>query len=259
MTSAASHDAELWTGRHEGKDRLRERVWAALLEAGAVATDPRGSIPDFDGADRAAAKLAELEVWHSARVVKCTPDACQQPIRLRALEEGKTLYMAYPRLAVYPCFLRLTRADLDARGVSLEEASTMDGAIKWGHPIPFEEMEHIDLVNVGSVAATGKGARTGKGAGFADLELGLLREYGKVDEATAVATTIHPLSLVDDDAISIEPTDSPLDWVVTEEQVIETHTPLAAPAGIDWDRIQPDQLVTIPILGQLARERGITT
>ncbi len=255
MSSSSSSDAELWRGRNPLKDDLREQVWARLESAGAVTSDPRGSIPDFVGADAAADQLARLTVWSRARVVKCTPDACQQPIRLRALREGKTLYMAYPRLATYPCFLRLTADSLLAQGASLEEASLMDGGIRWGEPTPFEDMEYIDLVNVGSVAVTTAGGRTGKGAGFADLELGLLREFSLVDADTPVVSTVHELSIVPDEALPLEPTDSPLTWIVTPERAIETHTPHAAPAGIDWDRVQPDQLETIPVLAMLAARR----
>ncbi len=256
MSSTQSKPDHQWRGRNSAKDILREQVWSALLEADAVHADPHDAIPDFKGADAAAARLASLPVWEAALVVKCTPDTCQQPIRLRALQDGKVLYMAYPRLAVYPCFLRLTRDELESAGVDLETGSTMEGAIAHGVPVPFEEMTRVDLVNVGSVAVTRDGGRTGKGAGFADLELALLREYGVVDAATMVASTVHPLSVVADDAITMTETDSPLHWVVTEDEAIFTQTSYPAPAGVDWSLIQPDQLDTIPILAQLHRERS---
>lgn len=255
MNSSISPDASRWLGRNASKDELRERVWSALAEAGAVSGDPRGSIPDFVGADLAADRLATLPVWQDAEVVKCTPDACQQPIRLRAITDGKVLYMAYPRLAVYPCFLRVTLQEITALGVGPEEASTMDGAIAHGVPVPFEKMRHIDLVNVGSVAVTLDGGRTGKGAGFADLELALLRETGVVDASTVVASTVHELSVVPNEAITMTPTDSPLDWVVTPERAEATHTVFPAPPGLDWSLVQPDQIETIPILAMLRDAR----
>lgn len=240
-----------WAGRHVDKDVLRARVWSALSAAGAVAGDPVGSIPDFAGADEAAARLATLPIWTSARTVKCTPDACQAPIRRRALDAGKHLYMAYPRLVVDPCFIELDPADLTARGVPFDVAAEMDGAIAHGRPIPFEEMRPIDLVNVGCVAVTPSGGRTGKGAGFADLELGLLREHGLVTATTPVATTVHPLSIVEDAELPTTSTDSPLDWIVTADRVIETHSTAPRPTGIVWDLIQPDQFDTIPVLRRL--------
>lgn len=256
MPSTTPEAEHLWRGRNTAKDQLREQVWTALVEADAVHADPHDAIPDFKGADAAADRLAGLPFWHTALVVKCTPDTCQQPIRLRALQDGKVLYMAYPRLAVYPCFLRLTRFELEAAGVDLETGSTMQGAIDHGVPVPFEEMARVDLVNVGSVAVTRDGGRTGKGAGFADLELALLREYGVVDPATLVASTVHPLSIVADDAITMTETDSPLHWVVTADEAIATHTTYPTPSGVEWSLIQPDQLDTIPILAQLYRQRS---
>lgn len=251
-----SEEANRWSGRNAAKDELRERVWAALETAGAVVGDPRGGIPDFDSADAAAARLAELPFWKEATVVKCTPDACQAPIRLRVLQEGKLLYMAYPQLKVYPCFIELDRDDLLARGVSLEEASTMDGAIKHGRGVPFEEMKHIDIVNVGSVAVTLEGGRTGKGAGFADLELGLLSEFGLVDETTVIVSTVHPLSIVPAEDLPLAANDAPLDWVVTEDIAHATETTLRGPGGLLWDQVRPDQLETIPVLAMLAEQRA---
>jgi 5-formyltetrahydrofolate cyclo-ligase len=131
----------------------------------------------------------------------------------------------------------------------------MDGAIEAGIPTPFEQMGHIDLVNVGSVAVTRQGGRTGKGAGFADLELALLRETGVVDATTVVAGTAHALSVVADDAITMTATDSPLDWVVTPDEAIATHTPYTTPLGVDWSLVQPDQIDSIPILAMLQAQR----
>ena len=39
-------------------------------------------------------------------------------------------------------------------------------------------MEKLDFCVVGCVAVTRRGGRTGKGAGFADLEHGIFRELG---------------------------------------------------------------------------------
>ena len=51
------------------------------------------------GADKAADRLAELPEWQSATIVKAVPDTAQQPVRARALNEGKLVYMAVPKLA----------------------------------------------------------------------------------------------------------------------------------------------------------------
>ena len=49
----------------------------------------------------------------------------------------------------------------------------------------------VDLVVVGSVAVCSTGARIGKGEGFAELEYGILKWMGAIDDSTIVATTVH--------------------------------------------------------------------
>lgn len=227
-----------------------------MVTEGAVRDDPFGAIPDFFGAEEAANRLATLDVWSDAAVVKCTPDRCQAPIRRRALSDGKLLYMAYPRLAVYPCFIELDPVAVSDAGLSIDEVATMEGALEHGRPVPFEHMRHIDLVNVGCVAVSLDGGRTGKGAGFADLELGLLREHGLVTQTTPVATTVHPISIVENGLLPMTATDSPLDWIVTAHSAVATGATGPRPNGISWELLQPDQIDSIPVLQMLYGQRS---
>src|ERR671933_2178492 len=85
--------------RGDEKERIRERIWELLEERRAAAfPGARGRIPNFVGASGAADRLARTEEWQAARAIKCNPDAPQRYVRLRALREGKILYMAVPRL-----------------------------------------------------------------------------------------------------------------------------------------------------------------
>ena len=90
------------------KQEIREEVWQTL-ENSAARRFPgaRGRIPNFVGAERAADRLCELDVWKRAKVLKCNPDSPQRPVRLRALKEGKIVYMAVPRLRELECFIEL--------------------------------------------------------------------------------------------------------------------------------------------------------
>ncbi|PYQ34052.1 MAG: 5-formyltetrahydrofolate cyclo-ligase, partial [Acidobacteria bacterium] len=90
------------------KQRIREKVWSLLEKSGeALFPGARGRIPNFRGAAKAADRLAETAEWRRARAIKFNPDAPQRPVRLRALREGKTVYMAVPRLRRKKCFWRL--------------------------------------------------------------------------------------------------------------------------------------------------------
>ncbi len=260
MTNDASPNPSSteWSGRNPDKDQLRSEVWALLKEYGISRRDPVGHIPNFVGAEAAAEQLASLPIWKQALVVKCNPDSPQRPVRLRALEDGKKLYMAVPRLTNKRCFIELTAENLKQRNIPLKDAATMRGALIYGRLVSFEEMEAIDLVITGCVAVTRNGGRTGKGAGFADLELAMMKQFGLVKESTPIVTTVHSLQVVENARLPIQSHDWPLDWVITPDEVIETNTSYTRPTGLDWAAIQVDQYKKIPILRQL-RERFLET
>jgi 5-formyltetrahydrofolate cyclo-ligase len=240
-----------WTGRHPGKDEIRARIWSTLIENGAAIGDPVGHIPNFVGAEQAAERLAQLPVWKKARVIKSNPDSAQIPVRLKALQEGKTVYMAVPRLAAEKCFIELAPLELERQNVSLAEAARWQGALQHGRPAALEEMQPVDLAVAGCVAVTRAGGRTGKGAGFADIEFGLLRQFGLIQPGTPIVTTVHPLMIVPDEVLPLQAHDTFLNWIVTPDEVIEVKGVGQQPFGIDWDKIQPDQYETIPILKKL--------
>lgn len=243
-----------WKGRNPNKDALRARIWSKLEKRGIAIGSPYSRIPNFVGAEQAAARLAELPIWREARVVKCNPDPPQIPVRLRALQDGKLLYAPVPELVKDFPFVELDPADLKRRGIPFERVAPSEGFLKYGRKVQFEEMQPFDLVVVGCVAVTRKGGRTGKGGGFADLELGIFREMGLVRPETPIVTTVHSSQLVDDDEIVMVSHDSPLDWIITPEETIETRSPYPQPSGVIWEAIQPDQYRDIPFLASL-RER----
>ncbi|TMA16839.1 MAG: hypothetical protein E6J84_08295 [Deltaproteobacteria bacterium] len=149
------------------KQAIRDRIWS-LLEERRVAAFPgaRGRIPNFVGASAAADRLAGLDEWRSARTIKCNPDAPQRYVRLRALREGKIVYMAVPRLRQERCFW-----ELDPRRLrDLRAAASIGGAAKAGRPVDPRDLPHIDLVVAGSVAVSRPGARLGKGGGYSLTE-----------------------------------------------------------------------------------------
>jgi 5-formyltetrahydrofolate cyclo-ligase len=240
-----------WSGRDENKDAVRGEVWD-LLDTGGHAMGPTWShIPNFIGADQAAWHLAQTEEWKRAKTVKCNPDPPQIPLRLRALYEGKMLYAPVPYLTREFPYLRIDPKKLIEKGVSFELAATSEGYMMHGERIGFEEVEPLDFCVVGSVAVSRQGGRTGKGAGFADLETGIFRELGIIGPATPMATTIHSSQLVPDSKVFMMAHDSPLDFIATEKELIVTGNTAPRPKGVAWDFVQDDQFDTIPFLRDL--------
>jgi 5-formyltetrahydrofolate cyclo-ligase len=207
-------------------------------------------IPNFVGAERAAARAAELPEWKRAKRIKCNPDAPQRPLRLRALRDDKIVFMAVPRLTQERCFLRLDPAKLGGR---LAEAATIGGASRLGDPVLPSELGRIDLVVAGSVVVNRRGARVGKGGGYSDLEFALARQLGSVTGSTPVLTTVHGLQMLDED-VPMTPHDVPVDLIVTPDQVIRAPR-RRKPRGIRWNELSPDQLAAMPPLRELSRRR----
>lgn len=252
---------ERWAGRNGSKDALRREAWDRLVDLGVNVGPVMSRIPNFAGADLAALNLARAPEWAAARIVKCNPDPPQIPVRLRALYDGKIVYAPVPELTKGFPFVKLDPAVLAAKGVDFELAATSMGFLAHGEPIEFEAMETIDFVVVGSVAVTRDGGRTGKGGGFADLELGIFRELGVVTAATPIATTVHSSQVVPSQRLPMLPHDSALTYVATEGELIETRTEHPQPRGVDWSVVQPDQFRDIPFLHDLktriqSRARG---
>jgi 5-formyltetrahydrofolate cyclo-ligase len=226
---------------------IRERVWGDLEAAGVARFPfpPHGRIPNYEGADSAAERLAERSGFAAAETVKCNPDAPQRPVRRAALAAGKTVYVAVPRLAEPACFLELDPDRID----DVDDATTISGADEYGEARRPDDLPEVDLIVAGSVAVTEDGRRIGKGEGYSDLEFALLREFDRVDDDTPLATTVHERQVVDE-APPAAAHDVPLDLIVTPERVLRPEaTP--KPAGIDWDALDEERIAEIPILQEL--------
>jgi 5-formyltetrahydrofolate cyclo-ligase len=207
-----------------------------------------GRIPNFAGAKLAAQRLAGHRLWKRARVIKANPDSPQTHARRLALEEGKTLVMAVPRLREKHPFRVLDPRKLSADQV--REAATIKGALRHGKVVALEEIPEIDFVLCGSVAVNLSGARIGKGGGFSDLEYGLLIEESRIDHHTVVATTAHPIQILREH-LMVTDHDLPIDMIATPRAVIEVERAYERPRGLLWDHLQPPQIHEIPILERM--------
>src|SRR5207237_9097906 len=222
-----------------------------MEERGAAAfPGARGRIPNFVGASAAADRLAGLDEWRSARTIKCNPDAPQRYVRLRALREGKIVYMAVPRLRQARCFW-----ELDPRRLrDLRAAASIGGAAKAGRAVDPRDLPHIDLVVAGSVAASRTGARLGKGGGYSDLEYALCRAVGSIDDRTRISTTVHALQIVRG-ALPETEHDFRVDVIVTPERVLRPRRSRPQPAGIIAAHLTNEIRESVPALRALGLAR----
>ncbi|WP_217166607.1 5-formyltetrahydrofolate cyclo-ligase [Streptomyces sp. AC512_CC834] len=231
------------------KQAVRTRVWDALTTADAV-HDPsvHGRIPNFKGAEGAAARLTKLPVWQRAGVVKSVPDKAQLPVRAAALVAGKVVYMAVPKLATTKPFYLL---DPTALTIPPTEAAASRTAAMIAPTVEVDALRPLDLIILGSVAVNRDGARIGKGAGYSDIEFALLTEAGLVTPKTVVVTTVHELQVTDTPIPTTEH-DVGVDLIVTPDKTITCPNP-HRPRGVDWSALTAEKIAAIPALA--ARQR----
>lgn len=234
----------------DSKQSVRERVWARLEDAAVVPAGVRGHIPDFTGSAAAASLLADLRVWQAAHVVKVVPDRAQYPVRVRALQDKKLVYMAVPRLAEARPFYCLDPETLELDPEAAGERAT---AARIAPTVGVDAMQPVGLIVCGSVAVHKSGARLGKGAGFSDIEMALLAEAGLLNDDTTIATTVHELQVLDDD-LPEEDHDFRVDLIITPERVIQCESG-KRPTGLDWTNLTDEQIASIPVLEQSSRRR----
>lgn len=230
----------------EAKQTWRGRVWSQMSEA-RVARFPgaRGRIPNFTGAERAAERLASEDAWGRTTALKANPDLPQLPVRAGALAAGKLVVMAVPRLRIAEPFLLL---DPELIEVTPRRAASITGADRHGRPLGVEAVPQLDLVVCGSVCVNPDGVRIGKGGGYSDLEMALGIETGWIDRRTTIATTVHPLQVVDA-ALPETDHDFRVDLIVTPDEVIRCPS-APRPPGILWHHLDRDKIEAVPALAQ---------
>lgn len=231
------------------KQAIRERVWSRLAQAQA-SPDSHGRIPDFEDTAATAERLAELPAWQQARVIKANPDQPQLPVRVRALREDKLVYMAVPKLADSLPFFRLDPAELGDEATAL---AAHRAATRRAPKTAVTDMRPVDLIVCGTVAVNRQGVRIGKGAGYSDIEVGLLTEAGLIGPATIIVTTVHELQVVDE-PLPHDEHDFTVDYIVTPEEIIPCG-PAYRTYGLVWPNLAQEQIDAIPVLAAMANKR----
>lgn len=231
--------------KFDAKQDVREYVWERLSEVGVARFPfpPTGRIPNFSGAEQAARRLSEQEVFQGAEIIKINPDSPQRPVREVALRRGKTVLVPTPRLrGGFLIFDPETIDDSDIR-----DATMISRWEPFARTLALDEVPKVDLIVTGCVAVTGEGKRAGKGHGYSDLEYAILRELGY--PPAPVVTTVHDEQVVDD--FPVEAHDLALSMVVTPTEVFEVKKEVAGPDGIDWSLLSDEDLEAMPVLRQV--------
>lgn len=196
----------------EEKRLLRETIWGEMTKK-KMAIFPLpcfGRIPNFVGSEKAADKVRSLHEWKNASIIFANPDFAQQRVRENALKEDKILVTASPRLA-HGFIL------IDPSKVKGKEgfASTIRGIFKHGRGVEASGLPKPDIAVTGCVAVDEQGHRLGKGGGFGDRELRLLRSrFGTVP----VVTTVHNVQVVK--SVPYGPHDESVSIIVTPTRIV---------------------------------------
>jgi 5-formyltetrahydrofolate cyclo-ligase len=237
----------------EERSTARARVWEALRKVAKPDSrfhwDFSMFIPDYEGSERCMERIRRLPLYHKARIFMITPDNNLMGLRAQALRDWKTYLM--PTYGIRRGFLLLNRS-LVPEGQE-ELAATLDGADLYGRPLTLKEIRAIgwiDALITGASIVNLEGVRYGKGHGYFDLEWGMLRTLGVVDESTPVVAVVHDCQLVEEE-IPVGPYDTIVDYIVTPSRLIEVARKRPKPTGIDWSRITPQLLEEIPPLREL--------
>lgn len=251
MARRHDHDAAGPAELLEAKAALRDEVWRAMSVKGiARFPAPTNRIPNFVGAEAAANRLADETEWQRAQTIKSNPDSPQLPVRVRALRDGKLLYMAVPRLAAVDPFFVL---DPEHLADPPHRAASIKAAGRSARTVGLDAMEPVDLVVTGCVAVGEDGARLGKGGGFSDLEFALAAAAGLVGTRTVVATTVHDVQVRPAGEIPTTEHDIRVDLVVTPNEVVRTARARRRVPTLDWNELSGEKIAAIPLLMQLRR------
>jgi 5-formyltetrahydrofolate cyclo-ligase len=98
-----------------------------------------------------------------------------------------------------------------------------------------------------------EGARVGKGGGFSDLEVAFLVEAGVLRPDTVLATTVHPLQVVDE-PLPETIHDFRVDLIVGPDEAIWCPEP-HRPPGILREQLDQEKIAEVPVLAALAAGR----
>jgi len=235
------------------KDLVRRKIWRELRRVAKPDSrfhfDFSSFIPDFDGSDKCTETIRNMEIYKKAHVLMITPDNCLELLREYSIKDRKNVIM--PTYGIKRGFILLSR-ELVPLGKE-DFAATLDGAEHFGKYLPLKELKNfkkVDLMVTGASVVSINGVRYGKGHGYFDLEWGIFRELGLVNDNTPVVAVVHDCQVVEEE-LEAKAYDTIMDYIVTPTRVIKVERRKEKPKGIVWEKLPKYMLKEIPVLYEL--------
>lgn len=243
----------------ESKSEIRRWVWQRLREVARPDSRFHWSfsefIPDYEGSDRCAAAIREMDTYRRSRVIFITPDNNLLALRECAIKDNKTVLITTYGIA--RGFMVVERQDVPEG--QERYAASLDGLEEYARFIDLKALSQtgkIDLLVTGASLITVKGIRWGKGHGYFDLEWAMLRELGLVGEETPIIAVVHDCQLTELE-LTPDPYDTVVDYIVTPAAVTQVNRTLPKPHGILWHKLDLAMIEKIPPLQELYRRRKL--
>ena len=258
------------------KNILREKIWVEVERFVGGPKPVQGRIPNFKGSKSAANNLTRTKEFQNAKVIKVHPSLNAISLREEILRSGKTLLV--PPLPGND-FLYFRVNPESIRNERFNWAAQKRGFNRIGLPLNLQDVPKIDLFVVAATVVSIEGCRAGKGKGYGEVEWGIARELGVVDNSTTVATIVHDVQVVDSNTFPselMEAHDLPVDIIATPTKVIRcnvtqndeevrqnsensTKSRLDKPKGIIWEKIDNNMIRDIGALKYLKEQVAMNT
>jgi 5-formyltetrahydrofolate cyclo-ligase len=169
-------------------------------------------IPDFEGSDKCAETVAQLEQYRKASTVFIARDNDLQPLRERALNDGKRVIV--PSHALRTGLRVLHRVPKNLRRF----VSMLDGVDEFATPIAIEDVADygpVSLAATGAVAVTRDGLMFGARRDYFRIEVAILEATGALAPDAIAVGIVHDCQVIDLEPEATEASSSILDLVVT--------------------------------------------
>lgn len=184
------------------KNEVRNYVWKILKESNVGLFPIYRKIPNFRENEKTIQKILEIEEFIKAKRIFISPDTPQRKLLNFIDLEKKEVYMATPRLK--KGFVKIIRIS-----ESLKEL--LKNSLK------IRKIPKIDFALIGSVAVDLKGNRIGKGGGYGDREIKILRNLNK---SVIIATNVHDLQVFNDLSYLMKDYDEKVNLIITPTKII---------------------------------------